>query len=342
MKMVYEGKDLRTYFSEGADDLLVVTFTQWTSTLPATLFGSKPLTARGVSFLAFQSLDNHWWQTEEVIEAIDKARPILSRYARIYTYGVSMGAYAALVFSGMLGAHRVIAASPQFSIHRELVPFETRWEKESVRYPCRIHDPLAWVSETAEKFILYDPFNRLDSKQAGCFRAVKNTSFVKMSLTGHAALHRFRDTGTLSRFMEMILKPDLTGVELQALAREARVLSASYRIRMAFRRYGERPKRAVRLIEQVTIEEVANDWESLLMAARIFKWSKRFQEALAFAEASVGERPKFENVIFVKRLLERSGLSRAELTDRLKALNPDKAGKIEAFLRPKSADTVVQ
>ncbi|WP_299193357.1 hypothetical protein [uncultured Litoreibacter sp.] len=45
----------------------------------------------------------------------------------IMTLGVSMGAFNALVFGRLMPVQRVIAFAPQFSVHPDIVPEETRW-----------------------------------------------------------------------------------------------------------------------------------------------------------------------------------------------------------------------
>jgi hypothetical protein len=112
----------------------LVTFTPWVSTVPrndknADGFGEGLFQGHGINELHIVARLNHWYQC-----------PVLKNFFEEYKsknldiefvcYGSSMGAFAALLYSPILEA-RCVSLSPQFSIDRNLVPFEKRWEKES-------------------------------------------------------------------------------------------------------------------------------------------------------------------------------------------------------------------
>ena len=112
----------------------VVTFAEYTPTplpLDRSGFGEKFLKKAGHNAFHVICRGNDWYQYPEMPAAIAELKRRCAGYADVVTYGTSMGAYAAIRFAPHLQASRVIAISPQVSIDRRRVPFETRWAKEA-------------------------------------------------------------------------------------------------------------------------------------------------------------------------------------------------------------------
>jgi hypothetical protein len=210
---------------------VVVTFTPRPKKgrpIPA-LWGTKYLEKRGISYVAFQALGSHWWQTPEMDEAVKVIRPTLSRYSRITTYGGSMGAHGALAFSKTLGAQRVIASAPQFSMDPEVVPWETRWKGEGRSF--RVKNTLDGVSESAEKVIIFDPEFALDVRHAELFAQAPNTHLVLAPGASHYTLKRLREAGLLAQFMDALFSTPIQVEKARSMMlevhRDARVPDGS-------------------------------------------------------------------------------------------------------------------
>lgn len=75
---------------------------------------------------------------------------------QLMTMGVSMGAYNALLLGRMMPVQRVIAFSPQYSVHPDVVPAEKRWwyfRKQITKWPHREMNKLP--TDPAKVFIFH-------------------------------------------------------------------------------------------------------------------------------------------------------------------------------------------
>ena len=112
----------------------LVCFTPWISTVPrdelnAAGFGERVFINNNINELHIIARDNRWYQDSLLLDFLKEYKS-KNTNTKFTCYGSSMGAYGALVYSNILDAD-CISISPQFSIDREVVPFEKRWEKES-------------------------------------------------------------------------------------------------------------------------------------------------------------------------------------------------------------------
>lgn len=112
----------------------VICFTPWISDIPRTEynnkgFGEGVFLSRGYNELHIMARNNHWYQVEDVTIFL-KEYYSKNKSKVFFTYGSSMGGFAAIVFAPLVNAV-TISISPQFSIARDIVDFEKRWSKEA-------------------------------------------------------------------------------------------------------------------------------------------------------------------------------------------------------------------
>lgn len=100
---------------------------------------------------------NHWYQYPEMPEMLDVIRRFGQAYAETVTYGLSMGAYAAIHASGPLNAVRSVAFAPQFTVDSRKVFFEPGWQQYVADVNFIWDDFAANASATASHYIVYDP-----------------------------------------------------------------------------------------------------------------------------------------------------------------------------------------
>jgi hypothetical protein len=117
--------------SQAKNDTVVFTFSERTNRdLAGPGFATEFLLKNGVDVVAIKTNQDVWYENvqERDIREIDRwlswtAKPYRQRLA----YGSSMGAYAAIRFSGALRFDRVVALSPLFDIKHD---WETRWRED--------------------------------------------------------------------------------------------------------------------------------------------------------------------------------------------------------------------
>ncbi|NUO77847.1 MAG: hypothetical protein HOQ32_17775 [Lysobacter sp.] len=168
-------------------DCLVVSFTPW-SELPNPMglgWAEKLCESRGWPALHVVPASNDWYQSDGALEAVRRAAEIARGYARVVTYGSSMGGYAALNFAPMLGASLAFAVVPQYSIDRAKVPFETRWAAEAGRIRFA-HDRVDGIGRDLRAVLLYDPFVKADARHVDLIAEAGDALRVGLPLMGHA------------------------------------------------------------------------------------------------------------------------------------------------------------
>jgi hypothetical protein len=120
-------------------------------------------------------------------------------FKRVVFYGASMGGYAACAFVAACPGADVVAISPQSTLDRRLVPFETRYKTAWGRDFSGKYGDGAEVSEAAGRVtILYDPYEPLDAGHVVRFKA-KNVVRLRAPLMGHRLGSSLHQMGILSQ-----------------------------------------------------------------------------------------------------------------------------------------------
>ncbi len=192
MNIVYETSNILARGRLGVGDrrVLFVTFCPWIEE-PSLLtegFGERFLAREGIDAVHVVTAKNDWFQNDDTRECIEVIKEIASNYDLVVTYGSSMGGYGALNFGPILGARRIIAQIPQFSIWRGDVPHEERWINEAHKYPriCdHMKDPLP---EGCRAYVLFDPYYKPDRRQVHKITEYKDVTLVKLPFIGHTGV----------------------------------------------------------------------------------------------------------------------------------------------------------
>jgi hypothetical protein len=291
---IFSGNDvwLNRFHRDSAT--LVVTFTPHVKSPPAAPFLEK----YGVACVAFQALENHWWQTPEMETCIEMLGPYLGAFDRIVTYGSSMGAHAALAFSSLLRADAVIAAAPQYSISRHHAPFEKRWATEARRFPT-IFEPGCFISRSARKTILVDPSHAADLQQLMLYRELDNMTLIHVPYSRHNPLRELLRVGVLSKVMRgLITEDDAMQSEARQIIRRATRQSYNRYATVLSQRYRKRPKMAIDTIARATCN-LQKDAPGLLIVAKLQKRIKDYDSALSHALMSISHDTNLRNVRFL-------------------------------------------
>lgn len=122
----------------------------------------------GWSHLGIFTQAPSWFRSPVLIDALEemKARGFFARFDNVTFCGTSMGGFAALAFSGLAPGCNVIAFSPQSTLIRDRVPWETRFRKADQQdwtLPCS--DAAESLDQVARAYVIYDPFHINDTKQ---------------------------------------------------------------------------------------------------------------------------------------------------------------------------------
>jgi len=172
-------------------DTLVVTFDNLDITMGKRAdrrpWGHDFIEKQGWSMLGAMAGGWTWYRDPWVAAEFDRlaASGFFARFARVVFYGASMGGYAAAAFSAACPGADVLVISPQSTVDKRVVPWESRykvvWDKD---FTGKYGDA-AQVSRTARRVtILFDPYEPLDAAHVARFTA-PNVVKLRCPLMGH-------------------------------------------------------------------------------------------------------------------------------------------------------------
>ena len=173
----------------------------------------------------------HWYQYPDTEAATSAIAAYTKGFSKVITYGTSMGAYAALLFSRPIGAHAVLSFSPQYSLDPQKVPFEKRWRD----HLSEINELHGFVSDNMETglildgqvIIMYDPLDD-DSKHVALLRNIRPLSEVVLPFSKHRSLRVLSEVGLASQILRSIVDTEIDTVQLRSSFRALRRGSATY------------------------------------------------------------------------------------------------------------------
>jgi hypothetical protein len=205
-----------------------------------TAFGQPYFQKRSIPAVYIRSGLSTWFQSTEFLTMAGMIRTVLGPAARIATYGASMGGYGALLLSGRLNAHVVLAVAPQYSIDRAEVPFETRWKIAAQRIGRFCHRIEDEVAPGARKFMVFDPLNE-DRRQIAKSPSGSDWVRIPLPLASHQVLQFLRDTKSLPLLLEDLFADGPDWRKMRQMTRNRRRESHVYWLTMAIRCLKRRP-----------------------------------------------------------------------------------------------------
>ncbi|WGI22370.1 hypothetical protein [Amylibacter sp. IMCC11727] len=110
-----------------------------------------------------------WFRDERLIRRLEKLRDdgFFEQFGYVALAGASMGGFAAMVFSALIPEATVIAFSPQTSLSRDIVPWETRFRKgHGADWTLPYSDAVPCIESANKVYIVYDQFEKLDNEHA--------------------------------------------------------------------------------------------------------------------------------------------------------------------------------
>ena len=116
-QVVFEDAHLRVMFQPGGSDMLLLTFGDAVVLADGTRFFADTVAGRfGINCLGFMARAPYWYPADSMRAAARAVAYTLAAFDIRIGYGSSMGAYAAIKYSALLGATHVVAFCPQWSI----------------------------------------------------------------------------------------------------------------------------------------------------------------------------------------------------------------------------------
>ena len=153
-----------------------------------------------------------WYREPWVAQEFDRlaAEGFFAQFERVVFYGASMGGYAAAAFSAACPGADVVVISPQSTLDKTIVPWETRYKVAWDRDFSGKYGDAAQASARARRVsILYDPYEPLDSGHVARFTGA-NVVKLRTPLLGHRLGSSLHQMGILTPIILGALDGTLT------------------------------------------------------------------------------------------------------------------------------------
>jgi hypothetical protein len=178
-------------------------------------WGFSFIEKQGWSMLGVMANGWTWYRDPWVWQQFDDLRDtgFFAQFKRIVFYGASMGGYAACAFVAACPGADVVAISPQSTLDKHLVPWETRYHEAWGRDYSGPYGDAAQVSRAAGRVtLLYDPYEPLDAAHVARFDG-GNVTKLRTPLLGHRLGSSLQQMGILSQITLGALNGTLTELE---------------------------------------------------------------------------------------------------------------------------------
>lgn len=161
---IFTGSDISVEYLNVGSELTLITFEPRSRHLGALVpgkfgpgFGKGRFAPLGFNEVIVKTSRNHWYQTDEMDTAIEIINKV-NAGNKVFTYGGSMGGFAAINFAPLLNASAFIALSPLHSVNPRGEAKEVRWaESQLLTFS---HDLIAsGRCRTAKGYAFFDRHN---------------------------------------------------------------------------------------------------------------------------------------------------------------------------------------
>ena len=145
------------------------------------------------------------WGNKLDLEKISNDLNRISAGKDIFLIGNSMGGFLAILFSKLLNAKRVLSISPQFSVHKDVVPDEKRWFKYTRKISTfRYKDLDSSLSKTCDYAVLMgdDENEKIHSKLFERFSTLSNFKLIKVKNCDHNLAKFLKEKGFLNECID--------------------------------------------------------------------------------------------------------------------------------------------
>lgn len=244
-QVLHAGEHLRAViFCPGAPRL-ILTFDRYNKRRKG--FGraaeSKTLTDAGFAQLTITTRCNDWFINHDTRAIEQVLAQVSQRYDLVHALGFSMGAYGAFRFAQVAGVRKIIAVSPQFSIHSDVVPFDRRYHDLAHGFDPDLGDLSTRQAVGLNGIILVDPFNKKDLVNALMLQNVfPDVRLARLGHGGHPATQTLRHGGTARLVRKLALQPGSDIRPITDAHRAARRQDPNYWLRLAHKTRKRRPR----------------------------------------------------------------------------------------------------
>lgn len=223
-------RDFAAVLTERDRDQLVISFDNLSNVRDPALarlpWGYEFVRKHGWSHLGVMSFQPNWFRDPALHAFLTMQRDagLFARFRRVALIGTSMGAYGAAAFASLVPGCTVVAMSPQSTLARDLVPWESRFatgRRQDWSGPFR--DAAREVRAAGRVYLFHDPLCAPDRQHAARFDSA-NVLHLRTRHAGHKTALFLRRAGILGDVSVAAIRGELTEAGFYATYRRCRAI----------------------------------------------------------------------------------------------------------------------
>lgn len=216
MSILYENEFIKVIFNKGSSDYLLITFSPKGFILKDNndFYAKNIILNNDINSISIIALQDNWYPNQLMGDTIDIVKNIANNFKVVITYGVSMGGYAAIKYSKVMGATHIIAMMPQWSINPNDLP-EKRYLKEYNLSPNFYQDMSIKLEDISGKlYLFYDKYHQEDKIQAKrIIDLFYNKFVVSTPFASHTLGHILIGSNFFKNLISMVILNKHSGIE---------------------------------------------------------------------------------------------------------------------------------
>lgn len=196
---IFTGKDLSLDVYNPGHDKSIITFeprgragSEGSTLKFGSGFGKGKFIDLGFNEFIIKINRNHWYQTPEIFHIANIIKE-LSNGRDLITYGGSMGGFAAINFSPLLGAHKFIALSPLYDIEVGNKINDRRWESDAINIEFK-YNFIKRGDCADSKGLLFYCKDSIDAEHAKFIELKTKSTIIPLDYGGHPCSFYLNDT----------------------------------------------------------------------------------------------------------------------------------------------------
>ncbi|RCW88291.1 hypothetical protein [Paracoccus lutimaris] len=224
------GEGYGVVFSDRTSEVLVVSCDNLSSAREDTLdrlpWGYGFVAKNGWSQLGIMTFDADWFRNDGLLGYMQELAQsgFFRRFRKVVMTGTSMGGYAACAFASLAPGCTVIAFSPQSTLKKDLVPWESRFPSgRRADWSGAFADGAAESVDAERVFLVYDPGFAPDLQHVERFTA-PNVVRLPARYSGHKSALFLRRAGLLSSVVRSTVEGHMSEAEFFRIYRGGRSL----------------------------------------------------------------------------------------------------------------------
>ncbi|MGE6106159.1 alpha/beta hydrolase-fold protein [Aeromonas veronii] len=212
-RLIYKGQHIALYIDDVSTSDVIFTFSGHGAN-PKDLYGDGFIQSLGFSGVFFVALANHWWQTNELNEAINIANTNTKSHTNRIVYGQSMGGYGALLCAARLKS-RVVVTAPQTTLDEQNAKIPQSWMKDINQYPIIRDNIVSELIDVESIKIIYDIKDKWDFSHVNYLQAHINwIDTYTIPYATHNLPKTLREMGIISSVIASAFKEENDNLSL--------------------------------------------------------------------------------------------------------------------------------